>query len=373
MANIKTHLRELSFAVKVGVIKNDLRLDDNFLKEPKNFYNTAAGVISNNISSARNIIVPEFDYELLNIIDNGFKLGNAIFYSRNFQILPNDNIYWLGNDTQKNDLIDVKIGKYGFSLKEDSFILENMGLYKFLNLLTSSNYERGLHIFLEFSPNEYNEWFLYSWTSLVKRLEKCGKYIYQDRNYFSKITLEKEGIVLNYDDEEITCIPIFLKNWNDYMHYTKSKQREKVFSKWISEELFEDQKYLELKSSCAKTAGINICNYINRNLNSNNLKRFLQIYETEYFYAKTTNKKLSVYKVPSLADFTKTIKIEKIDYSVPISQLNIITIIKNIINQNILILRNECRFSHGQFNGTPEAKMYYNKNADLSNIYISII
>lgn len=56
-------------------------------------------------------------------------------------------------------------------------------------------------------------------------------------------------------------------------------------------------------------------------------------------------------------------------YEVPGSQLNIITTFKNKSTGKILEFRNECRFSHGQFNGTPEAKMYVAKNTSLTNLY----
>lgn len=62
----------------------------------------------------------------------------------------------------------------------------------------------------------------------------------------------------------------------------------------------------------------------------------------------------------------------KIDYEVPESQLNIITTIENTETGDILQLRNELRYSHGQFNGIPEAKLYIHNSLNqesLSKIY----
>jgi len=54
---------------------------------------------------------------------------------------------------------------------------------------------------------------------------------------------------------------------------------------------------------------------------------------------------------------------------VPDSQLNIFTEIKNTQNNKSLLFRNELRYSHGQFNGTPEAKLYHKSGGDLSIMY----
>ena len=53
----------------------------------------------------------------------------------------------------------------------------------------------------------------------------------------------------------------------------------------------------------------------------------------------------------------------------PDSQLNIFTEIKNTQNNKSLLFRNELRYSHGQFNGTPEAKLYHKSGGDLSIMY----
>ena len=92
----------------------------------------------------------------------------------------------------------------------------------------------------------------------------------------------------------------------------------------------------------------------------------------QYPISKTTNAGVEIYKVPSQKNYLNTIRIEKIEGSVPNSQANILTTIVNNKNNTKLVLRNECRFSHGQFNGTPEAKMYYERGGSLLVIYEKI-
>ena len=78
---------------------------------------------------------------------------------------------------------------------------------------------------------------------------------------------------------------------------------------------------------------------------------------------------VEIFKVPSIISFGNDIIIESIESSVPNNQANILTTIKNKKTGQTLVLRNECRFSHGQFNGTPEAKMYYENGGSLEVIY----
>ena len=78
------------------------------------------------------------------------------------------------------------IGQYGFSLKEESFILKNMGLYQLLNTLTGSNYKKGLHVFETFVPEEYNEWFSCTWKLLLEYLDENIIWIWKEENLSSR-------------------------------------------------------------------------------------------------------------------------------------------------------------------------------------------
>lgn len=137
--------------------------------------------------------------------------------------------------------------------------------------------------------------------------------------------------------------------------------------------LSDNSNYTIAKRECAKVATCNLAKELTENLNYNEgLLRFLRVHNFEYYYAKTTVNGISIYRVPSVSDFKNEIVIDSIQPSVPNSQANILTTIRNKKTEKTLILRNECRFSHGQFNGTPEAKMYYENGGSLLTIYESI-
>lgn len=366
MADIKTHLRELSVAVKAGCLSKEIELNEENIT-PLEFVNLAKSIISNNIDSAENIMMLKmFNTEYSSILKNGFKLGKYLY--KKFNFTSNDKILWFGNDTQKDDPVDLQIGKYGFSLKEDSFILENMGLYKFLSFLTNKSFSRGLHIFKEFANKEYQAWFLYTWKYLLSTQSWRKNYT----KYFSSYKIEDDIVIFNFNDTCICKVPNNISNTEEFMHYTNGIIREKIFAKWISENLQNNQDYLKLKKLCSEKAGENVCKLIRDNLNPVKLKRLLQIRDKEYYYAKSTSEKILVFKVPNTRDFENEIIIESISFNVPKSQLNIETTLKNLITNKTFKIRNECRFSHGQFNGTPEAKMYYERNGDLSTIYTNI-
>lgn len=369
MADIKTHLRELSVAAGIVYRISYKNPKELFQLTPKQFYQFLQSIISNNISNASNILdIAYFNADHYSIIENGIRLGEKIV---DLEICDSYNrILWLGADTQKNDPIDLIVGNTGFSLKEESYILENMGLYKYLNLLTNSKFSRGLHVFEYFAFDEYNEWFRYTWNSMLNRIH--DEWIFNNGRYTSKILIQDSVVKLIIDDKVISSLPATQLTINEYTKYTNSKSREKVFAKWINNEISNDPIYLSLKSNCSNFAGERLCSFVLNNLNPINLARLLQIYNTEYYYAKTTSKKLSIYHVPNIHEFVNEIKITDISYSVPTSQLNILTTITNQNTGNSLIFRNECRFSHGQFNGTPEAKMYYERGNDLSVIYNKI-
>lgn len=174
MADIKTHLRELSVATTVGLLKDNISFSTTDLYDSKKFFAFAKQVISGDISCAMNLCsTPTFSGNLKIIVDNGYNLGKAIFNNPYFKINKSDSIIWQGNDTQKDDPIDIKIGTYGFSLKEESFILENMGLYKLLNCYTGSAYKKR-HIFNDYARTEYEAWFAATWTELLQKLSCNG-------------------------------------------------------------------------------------------------------------------------------------------------------------------------------------------------------
>jgi len=374
MADVKTHLRELSVATTVGLLNLDIDFIKTDLYNSKKFYTYAQMVINNDISGAENILeFDDFSGELKTIIENGYKLGKKIYETPYFKIYKDDKIEWIGSDTQKDDPVDLKIGNYSFSLKEESFILKNMGLYQLLNNLTGSNYVRGLHIFSDFARDEYDAWFKYTWQYLVNRLVKGYTWELRKGKNISKISLVGANTVVLYYNGRCSNIPINISTNAEYMSHTVSVTREKVFSKWISEVIANDSEYIRLKKSCSIEAGKKVSDKINREFCPDNIYDFFQIHPHEYYYAKTTSLETTILKVPGKADFNSTIEFKGSKYDVPSSQLNIISTFQNKKTKKILEFRNECRFSHGQFNGTPEAKMYVVRNTPLTELYEPLI
>lgn len=376
MADIKTHLRELSVATILGLLKNNLRFQLKDLYNSDMFWQLASQVIDSDISNASNICdVQNYTGELRQIIDNGYQLATYIYNNPHFVITPKDPIYWLGNDTQKEDPADIAVGRYGFSLKEESFILENMGLYKLLNCYTGSRYTRR-HIFKDYAPYEYAQWFSVTWNEMLNIVNSAGgqwQYSNTRKPKGALITLSGNSVVLDYlEHGRSTAKSILPVNCSlvEYENNTTAKTREEVFAKFINQCLDSNYEYTLSKKECAIAASEALADELNSNLNYRaGLPRFLRIHNFEYYYAKTTPYGVDVLKVPSIKDFGDSIRIESIEASVPNTQANILTTIVNIHTGRRLVLRNECRFSHGQFNGTPEAKMYYEHGGSLLTIY----
>lgn len=369
MADIKTHLRELSVATTIGLLKLKINFNKNDLYDSQRFLEYARKIISGDISSANNLLeYTQFTGELKQIVDNGYKLGKKIFENPHFQISKDSTIQWLGNDTHKGDPIDITVGEYGFSLKEESFILKNMGLYTLLNNLTGSSYKRGLHVFSTFSLAEYDAWFEYTWKKLVEYIQTNQRWELRKNSNISVITIDGNNIVMKYNNDT-SIVPISISTNKAYMKYTTSKTREKVFSKWINDIISNDNEYRCLKKICSTTAGKSIAEKINNEFKPNNVYKFFQIYMNEYYYAKTTSTETTILRVPSRSEFSSVVEFKGCHYDVPASQLNIITKFQNIKTEKYLEFRNECRFSHGQFNGTPEAKMYVVRNTPLVELY----
>ena len=379
MADIKTHLRELSVATTIGLLKEGIKFSVSDLYDSKKFFDYAKNVISGDISSAKNLCTTtSFTGELKTIVDNGYRLGQAIFTNPHFTIKKDDKITWQGNDTQKDDPIDIIFGSYGFSLKEESFILENMGLYKLLNCYTGSTYKKR-HIFSDYARTEYETWFSVTWSELLKVLKANGgtwSYNNTAKQKSGVISVVGVNIRLEYFEKgksiASTDLPAncTLKTYEDK---TSTKTREEVFAKFINQTLDDNTNYNKAKKDCAVAATTALAAELTKNLNYKaGLPRFLRIHSKEYYYAKTTTAGVEIFKVPSITSFGNDIVIKSIVSSVPDKQANILTTIKNQKTGKELVLRNECRFSHGQFNGTPEAKMYYERGGSLLAIYEAI-
>lgn len=370
MADLKTTLRELSVATYIALVLKNEKIPtlqatydiNKFLIDAQKLLNIDLSAHIKAYHEGSNI------QELSNILTNGYRLGEAILISRYFKFKTNDPIRWVGGDIKQKYPFDLLIGDYGFSLKEESFIIQNMGLYSLINLLTGSNYHRGLHLFNTFAKTEYDEWFNYTWKYLIGYLNTNGRWELNNSSIILRSEENLSRIVFIYNGSSIE-MPIDISTNKEFMACTKAIFREKVFSKWIKDVISYEIDYKRFKQSCAETAGKNICSKINREISIENIYEFFRVYDQEYYYAKSTSNRIEILKVPSAKNFTNEIVFDGCKFEVPFTQLNIITSFLNKKTKRHLEFRNECRFSHGQFNGTPEAKMYISRNSSLCDLY----
>jgi hypothetical protein len=372
MADIYTHLRELGVAFSFFNKKDLLDIT------PKYFYE----ICVNNVNMSCKLTIQmlainseNFNEKELTVIKNAIKLGKLI--EENFNIENKPKITWVGNDTQSDSPIDLIIDKYRFSLKEESFILENMGLYKLLNiLLNTDSYHTGMHVFKEFAKDEFENWFNVTCKCLLNDGPNLFEKIKEDK-YHVIGKLQNNSIILNYNSiENAQFNDISKLSYSEFENSTNSHLREYVFSKWIKKNVESDEDYLKAKKDCAIAAGKNIINLVSECQGKSpiGLMRFFRIEDEEYYYAKTTNTSASIYKVPRYSEASNDIVINKVWIEVPKTQLNFYTEIGNRSNDCKIIFRNELRYSHGQFNGTPEAKCYIDRNAcDLTTMYQRIV
>ena len=372
MSDIKTTLRELSVIYGIHAALSggrDVPSEKEFIE-----------VLSRYLSPLQKQQISKFvfdfhDHAQTTILKNGVVLGKAIVNT--FNLSAPVNLRWIGHQTQDEMPIDLIVNNLLFSLKEESFILENMGLYKLVNLLTGSNFKRGeLHIFKKFAKDKYEAWFKTTW-ELFRDFAKGKKdgtiWKHEGRSYSSKIIKKGGKVTLHYQNGGGGCSKEYpLEPSPTIAEYNKgstSVLREKVFAKWVNQEIANTDEYIAAKKDCAVTAGNALEKYVKDNFKKEGLARLLQIYDKEYYYAKVVNESSEIYQVPKLDDFEDVYELEDVHHTVPVSQLNFHTTIRNVKTGTQLKFRNEIRFSHGQFNGTPEAKLYYARGGRLDIIY----
>ena len=368
MADIKTSLRELSVALIIGIKIKDLQIAINELYHPKTFIDTVLKVVNNDIGNAIKIAsLEKFDDSLKIIITNGFKLGNCIYSCNKFAFNVNDQIIWTGSLNRKYGVIDLIIGKYFFSLKEESFILKNMSLTNLLNALTNKHLTNPINVFTKFATNEFNEWFRYSWISFVNYLQSHQSFIHQNNDYFAKATIANNKVIFEYNDDKLIT-PTTINDFQTYMQFTNTKIREKLVAYWIFHHLRKDKTYRKLKQQCNYVAGAKLTRYINQNYCISNIHTFLQIFPFTYYYAKIEKRIGKIWEVLGITKVNCKLQFIEAAFKAT-NQLYLITRFCNLNDNTVLTFYNECRYSHGQFNGTPEAKLYVDKSTCLDNLF----
>lgn len=362
MADVKTILRETS--VIFGLTNTPI---DNISAEEYLFHLKNNLVNYDDCTYELNKIDSLTDHK--SILANGYNIGEAIRESKGL----NGPIRWTGSAVKFAYPFDIIIGDYGVSLKEHSYILKNPALSEYINSLTQVDPPlKTVHIFRYFAPQLFEEWFSYTLRHLFETtndgiiLENtkrgCQLTRVGDDIFFSsandKVRINKDEIITELD---------FNKRVNGFY-------REYLYSRWIKAKLEKEEKYIKLKKMCSEKAGENLKEFIEQNFNINKkaILGLFQIYDKRYLYAKT-GKPPIILDVPSIEDVD--VELTSTTVSVPRSQLNILFEFTFIANgkESHVNFRVECRYSHGQLNGVPEAKLYYADNDQISNIYNKLI
>jgi len=195
MADRKTHLRELWVWYCVYLLLNNIKADFNSLKI-SDFKILITKIYANDVTNGlSNINWIYFSSNDLTILNNALELAKLIVTT-----LPvkGHKIFWLWNETQKEDNIDLIIDDFEFSLKEESYILENMWLYKLINLITGSTLSSWkVHIFYDFAKEDFFKWFDYVW----KNITQVENWELSKWDNFSKIYKKWDILVLEYNNK----------------------------------------------------------------------------------------------------------------------------------------------------------------------------
>lgn len=372
MADIKTILRELSVVVGYLVAikkfnEEDVYVVDKFVTALKSFV-TNLDDCEFEIEKIANIV--KFNLEQKSIILNGTMLGKHIFK----KLKPKGEIKWLGFENKNENPSDISIGTTKISLKEDSDILKNPAFAKYLNAIAEgATIFKNVHIFRDFAKDEFENWFKYTFTKLreIATTTKVEDVIYscEKHSVLYYIKRGENSLIFGADDDYRKFEDNELITEFEFDKRMNKKTIEYTLSKWINENLEKNEEYLKLKKKCSLSAGENLKTFIEKNNNVNKYKilALLQIYADNYFYGKCISRKPQLFKVPNIKECI--VEITNIEYSVPKSQLNLIVTFDVRIHdeQNEIVMRVECRYSHGQFKGIPEAKLYCKD--DLKKLY----
>lgn len=377
MADIKTILRELSVILGYLLAKYKLTFTEDSIdvKTYLEFIRKYCKNVNECNSEIQKIEELEDFVIHKSIIKNGLTLGKLLYEKLKLE----GDIYWLGATVHSKYPFDIKIGDIGISLKEESYILKNPSFASYLNALVQPKTPfKTVHVFRHFAPVQFAKWVNYTYNKLFEEFNNYRLndtiFSYEKRGTFIK--RGNSGLIFGTSETEVEI------DINDKLDETAFNAKiggylfEHTVSKWIKDNLEKkDNEYESLKKECSLIAGENLKNFVLKNLNldTDRLLEIFQIYDEPYYYGKSSGK-LHIYQVPS----NKDCKMELVDIKikVPQSQLNVYFTfkIRNGNGSNDIVFRVECRYSHGQLKGVPEAKLYYTDNVNhLQDLYTSII
>jgi hypothetical protein len=377
VADIKTILRELSVILGYILAKYKLTFTEDTI-DVKTYLDFIRRYCKNvNECNSEIQKIEELNDFIIHkgIIKNGLLLGKLLYE----KLKLDGDIYWLGSNVNSIYPFDIKIGDTGISLKEDSYILKNPSFASYLNALVQPKQPfRTVHIFRKFAPVEFTKWYSYTYKKLFEEfnIHSSNEIIFSYGKRGTYITRGKLGLIFGDKNNKIE---IKINENLDEIEFNSGLGGyifEHTVSKWIKDNLEKkDIEYEKLKKKCSLKAGENLKNFVDKNLNldTNKLLEIFQIYDEPYYYGKSSGK-THLYRVPS----NKECKIDLVDIEikVPQSQLNVYFTFKisNNNGSNDVVFRVECRYSHGQLKGIPEAKLYYTDNVNhLQDLYKVII
>jgi len=373
VADIKTILRELSVILGYILSKYKLTFTEELI-DVKSYLDFIRKYCKNvNECNSEIQKIEELDNFVIHkdIIENGLKLGKLLYENVNLE----GDIYWLGAKVNSKYPFDIKIGDTGISLKEDSYIIKNPSFAEYLNALVQPSQPfKNVHVFRKFAPTEFKKWFDYTYKKLFEEFgpHEADQDIFRYQRRGTYIKKGKTGLIFGENENKIEI------GMNENLDEISFNSRIKGFifehtvSKWIKDKLEKkDIEYEKLKKKCSLKAGANLKEFVNKNLNlnANKILELFQIYDESYYFGKSFGA-THLYQVPSNKECS--IKLIDIEIKVPQSQLNVYFTfeISNSTGSNAVLFRVECRYSHGQFKGIPEAKLYYTDNVNhLQNLY----
>lgn len=377
MADIKTILRELSVLLGYILAKYKLTFTEDTI-DVKTYLDFIRKYCKNvNECNSEIQKIEELDDIKIHkgIIKNGLLLGKLLFE----KLKLDGDIYWLGSSVHSTYPFDIKIGETGVSLKEDSYILKNPSFASYLNALVQpKELFKTVHVFRKFAPIEFSKWYSHTYNTLFNEFnsKNQGDLIFEYEKRGTYIAIGNKGLIFGSKDNKIE---IGIDENLDEIEFNSRIGGflfEQTVSKWIKDNLEKkDAKYESLKKECSLKAGENLKEFVEKNLNldTKKLLEIFQIYDAPYYYGKSSGT-AHIYEVPS----NKECKIDlvNIEIKVPQSQLNVYFTFKisNKNGSNDVVFRVECRYSHGQLKGIPEAKLYYTDIVNhLQDLYTVII
>jgi hypothetical protein len=165
MADLKTILRETS--VILGLTDSASKS-----KDPKSYSDFLLDTVQNShevISEIRKIQELKDFHGYESILSNGISLGEKILRKTGL----NKKISWLGGSVKMEYPFDLLVDGKGISLKEHSYILKNPALSSYVNSLTQITPPfRTIHIFRDFSKENFESWFKYTFGKAFDHGEK---------------------------------------------------------------------------------------------------------------------------------------------------------------------------------------------------------